>query len=73
MIEIVHATGIVFSGPGQVLQVRDFHSAPEDTLADVASQLERWQSEERSPFPDFSDAEKARLAAAIRLPSRSGT
>jgi len=71
MIEIVHDTGIVFSGPGQVLQVRDFHRAPDDTLADVESQLERWRREDRSPFPDFPDDAKAQLAGAIRLPSRA--
>ncbi|MEE4278639.1 MAG: mechanosensitive ion channel family protein [Halieaceae bacterium] len=70
MIELVHAAGIVFSGPGQVLQIRDFHSAEAETLDEVEAQLERWQREDATPFPDFTADEKATLAGAIRLPGR---
>ncbi|MEO1078900.1 MAG: mechanosensitive ion channel domain-containing protein [Pseudomonadota bacterium] len=70
MIELVHAAGIVFSGPGQVLQVRDFHSASDATIADVDQQLERWREEDAAPFPDYTEDEKSQLAGAIRLPSR---
>jgi len=73
MIELVHGAGAVFSGPGQVLQVREFHKAPEDTLAAVEAQLESWRADDCQPFPDYTDDEKARLAGAIRLPSRSGS
>ena len=71
MIDLVHAAGAVFSGPGQVLQVRDFHRAPENMLADVESQLERWRAEDALPFPDVGPEAKARLAGSIGLPARS--
>jgi MscS family membrane protein len=70
MIELVHAAGAVFSGPGQVLQIREFHRASEDTLADVETQLERWRSEDSPRFPDLKEEDKVRLAASIGLPGR---
>jgi MscS family membrane protein len=71
MIECVHEAGAVFSGPGQVLQLRDFYEAPEDTLAEVDAQLSKWREEEKLPFPDYTPAEKAALRASITLPPRS--
>lgn len=73
MIELVHSAGAVFSGPGQVLQVRDFHRASEDTLADVEAQLDAWREADRLPFPDLTDREKAELTGSISLPSRADT
>ncbi|WP_439102245.1 mechanosensitive ion channel family protein [Congregibacter sp.] len=70
MIELVHDAGAIFSGPGQVLQVRDFYRASDDTMADVESQLENWRGEEKLPFPDYTVAEKAALQGAIELPNR---
>ncbi|MFT4767303.1 MAG: MscS family membrane protein [Glaciecola sp.] len=70
MIEMVHAAGAVFSGPGQVLQVRDFYEASDEKMAEVHSQLETWKSEEKLPFPDYTVAEKAALRGAIELPTR---
>lgn len=70
MIELVHTAGAIFSGPGQVLQIRDFYEASEEKIAEVRSQLESWNSEEKMPFPDYSAAEKAALHGAIELPRR---
>jgi MscS family membrane protein len=69
-IELVHGAGAVFSGPGQVLQLRDFYQASEATLADIQSELQRWKTAEKMPFPDFTEAEKAALKGAIELPIR---
>lgn len=70
MIECVHEVGAAFSGPGQVLQLREFQQAGDDTLAAVRTQLEHWSDAGRMPFPDVPDAEKARLKGAIRLAAR---
>ncbi|WOJ92618.1 mechanosensitive ion channel [Congregibacter variabilis] len=70
MIELVHAAGAVFSGPGQVLQVRDFYRASDEKMAEVQSQLESWKAEETLPFPDYTEAEKAALRETIDLPRR---
>jgi MscS family membrane protein len=70
MIELVHDAGAVFSGPGQVLQLRDFYRASEDTMTDIEAQLNEWRGSEKLPFPDYTDAEKAALHGAIQLPDR---
>lgn len=70
MIELVHDAGAVFSGPGQVLQLRDFYQASDDKMAEVHAQLDSWKSEEKLPFPDYTEAEKAALRGSIELPAR---
>jgi hypothetical protein len=35
MIELVHDAGAVFSGPGQVLQLRDFQQASQEKMAEI--------------------------------------
>ncbi|MFK7829656.1 MAG: mechanosensitive ion channel family protein [Congregibacter sp.] len=71
IIESVHDAGAVFSGPGQVLQVRDFHQASEETLEKVRTQLSDWRRDNALPFPDFTESEKAELRDAIKLSERS--
>lgn len=71
MIECVHEAGAVFSGPGQVLQLRDFYEASEEKMGDIQAQLSSWREQEKLPFPDYTEAEKAALRAAIDLPPRS--
>lgn len=70
MIELVHEAGAVFSGPGQVLQLRDFYQASDDTIGAIESQLAEWRESEELPFPDFTNAEKQALQGSIRLPLR---
>ncbi|EED32194.1 small-conductance mechanosensitive channel [gamma proteobacterium NOR5-3] len=70
MIELVHDAGAVFSGPGQVLQLRDFYQASDEKMSEVHAQLDSWKSEEKLPFPDYTEAEKAALRGAIELPVR---
>lgn len=70
MIELVHDAGAVFSGPGQVLQVRDFYRASDETLGQIQTQLQEWRNDEAMPFPDYTAAEKAALRGAIELPKR---
>lgn len=70
LIETVHEAGAVFSGPGQVLQIRDFQTASEDTLAAMEKQLADWKAQEKLPYPDFTAAEKDALRGRIELPPR---
>ncbi len=72
IVQLVHEAGAVFSGPGQVLQIREFYKAPEDTLASVEAQIGRWRGDGNAPFPDYTESEKAGLRGAIRLPPRDG-
>lgn len=70
IIELVHSNGAIFSGPGQVLQVRDFYQASDDTMAEVNAKLDGWTEESKLPFPDLSDEEKARLQGSISYPPK---
>ncbi|MGB0156957.1 MAG: mechanosensitive ion channel family protein, partial [Luminiphilus sp.] len=61
IIEIVHQNGAIFSGPGQVLQIRDFQQAGAEKLQEVEAKLEVWRQGDGLPFPDLSDQEKQQL------------
>lgn len=71
IIEIVHQNGAIFSGPGQVLQLRDFQQAGEETLQEVDDKLEVWRQGDGLPFPDLSESEKAQLKGSIEYPKKS--
>ena len=71
IIEIVHQNGAIFSGPGQVLQIRDFQQAGDDKLEEVQAKLEVWRQGDGLPFPDLSDEEKQRLKSSLEYPKKS--
>lgn len=68
IIEIVHSNGAIFSGPGQVLQLREFHQASDELMSEVTGKLEAWRSSQQLPFPDVSDARKAEIEASLSYP-----
>ncbi len=70
IIEIVHQNGAIFSGPGQVLQLRDFQQVSVDKLTEVEAKLEVWRESEGLPFPDLSDSEKQRLKNTLNYPDK---
>ena len=71
IIEIVHQNGAIFSGPGQVLQIRDFQQAGEEKLKEVEAKLEVWRQGEGLPFPDLSEEEKRELKNTLEYPKKS--
>ena len=71
IIEIVHQNGAIFSGPGQVLQLRDFQQAGDDKLEEVQAKLEVWRQGDGLPFPDLSDEEKHRLKSSLEYPKKT--
>ena len=71
IIEIVHQNGAIFSGPGQVLQIRDFQQAGEEKLQEVEAKLEVWRQGEGLPFPDLSEEEKRQLKNTLEYPNKS--
>ena len=71
IIEIVHQNGAIFSGPGQVLQIREFQQAGDDKLEEVQAKLEVWRQGDGLPFPDLSDEEKQRLKSSLEYPNKS--
>ncbi|WP_435213604.1 mechanosensitive ion channel family protein [Luminiphilus sp. nBUS_16] len=68
IIETVHENGAIFSGPGQVLQVRDFHKASEETMSEVAAKLDGWRDSQQLPFPDVSEDRKAEIEGSLIYP-----
>ena len=73
IIEIVHGNGAIFSGPGQVLQLREFHQASEEMMGAVNHKLESWRTNQQLPFPDVPDARKAELEASLTYPPLGGS
>ena len=71
IIEIVHQNGAIFSGPGQVLQIRDFQQAGEEKLQEVEAKLEVWRQGEGLPFPDLSEEEKRQLKNTLDYPKKT--
>ncbi len=68
IIETVHENGAIFSGPGQVLQVRDFHKASEETMSEVAAKLDGWRDSQQLPFPDVSEERKTEIEGSLIYP-----
>ena len=73
IVEAVHAAGAIFSGPGQVLQIREFKQASEEELARMQATLAEWREHDRLPFPDFSAEEKAEFRATLEYPPRGSS
>jgi MscS family membrane protein len=73
IVELVHSSGAVFSGPGQVLQVREFHQASEATLAQIEATLTQWREQDSLPFPDYPAEEKAAMAGTLEYPADKRT
>jgi len=71
IIEIVHQNGAIFSGPGQVLQIRDFQQAGAEKLQEVEAKLEVWRQGDGLSFPDLSDQEKEQLKGSLEYPKKS--
>ena len=71
IIEIVHQNGAIFSGPGQVLQIRDFQQAGAEKLQEVEAKLEVWRQGDGLPFPDLSEQEKQQLKGSLEYPKKS--
>ena len=69
--EIVHHNCAIFSGPGQVLQLRDFQQASVDKLAEVNAKLEVWRQGEGLPYTDLTDSEKQRFKNTRSYPDKS--
>lgn len=68
VVELVHNNGAIFSGPGQVLQVREFKQASDEELARMRATLDEWREQDRLPFPDHSSAEKQSLKGQLDYP-----
>ena len=73
IVERVHEAGAIFSGPGQVLQLREFYQASDEKMSEIETLLEDWRSQDKLPFPDLTDDEKVALAGTLPYPSGGST
>ncbi|MDA8752769.1 mechanosensitive ion channel family protein [Halieaceae bacterium] len=71
MVELIHACGAVFSGPGQVLQLREFYQASDAKMAEITSTLSQWREQDRLPFPDYSEDAKAAMVDSLDYPPKN--
>jgi MscS family membrane protein len=69
LVEIVHGAGAVFSGPGQLLQLRELKTDRE-RAAQIEQTLADWRARERLPFPDFEPDDVTSLKATLDYPPR---
>jgi MscS family membrane protein len=70
IIELVHSAGAIFSGPGQVLQLREFKQASEEEMANIRSVLDEWRANDRLPFPPHSGEEVAQFRGSLDYPPK---
>ena len=68
IVELVHGAGAIFSGPGQVLQIREFKQASDEELARMRATLDDWREQDRLPFPDYSADEKQGFKGQLDYP-----
>ena len=69
LVEIVHGAGAVFSGPGQLLQLRELKT-DQERAAQIEQTLADWRAREKLPFPNFEPDDIARFRATLDYPPR---
>ena len=69
-IELVHEAGAAFSGPGQVLNIREFKQASDEELARVDAELATLRDEQRLPFPDYPEDAISDMQGSIDYPPK---
>tara|TARA_R110002110_G_scaffold205066_7_gene417206 strand:- start:356498 stop:358243 length:1746 start_codon:yes stop_codon:yes gene_type:complete len=67
-IDIVHEAGAVFSGPGQLLQLRELKDTSPEQLAHIEERLKEWRDNKQLPFPNPDADEIAALKGTLDYP-----
>ena len=68
VVETVQNAGGLFSGPGQLVQLREIASGSTDQLAQIEATLQQWREQDRMPFPDYSAEDIAALKDTLAYP-----
>ena len=68
VVETVQGAGAIFSGPGQLLQLRELESGSAEQLALIENALQEWRAEDRLPFPDYGADDIAALKNTLDYP-----
>jgi MscS family membrane protein len=70
MLELVDGAGLTLTAPGQYLAVDQHREGAAEHRSGAEAQLARWREEDRWPFPDLPDGEKAQLQDTLDYPAR---
>ena len=70
VVEIVQGAGAIFSGPGQLLQLRELEQGGAENLAQMESTLQQWRAQDRLPFPDYGADDLAALKDSLDYPPK---
>jgi MscS family membrane protein len=72
MLELVADAGLSLTAPGQYVAVDRHRQGAPEGRSEAEARLARWREEDRWPFPDLGDDEKAQLRGSLDYPARGG-
>ena len=70
ILERVAAAGLSLTAPGQYVAVERHREGAPGSRSEAEAQLARWREEDRWPFPDLDEGEKAALKGTLDYPAR---
>jgi len=70
VVETVQDAGGLFSGPGQLVQLRELAPGSTEQLAQIETTLQQWREQDRLPFPDYSAEDIAALKDTLDYPPK---
>jgi MscS family membrane protein len=70
IVEIAQACGARFAGPGQSVQLRDTPATSDTQKQEAERAILELRDQERLPFPNYSEAERAEMAGSLDYPPK---
>jgi MscS family membrane protein len=70
VVEIALHSGVVFSGPGQLVQLSESENLGAEQLAKIEATLQQWREEDRLPFPNYGADDMAALKDTLDYPPK---
>ena len=68
VVETVQGAGAMFSGPGQLVQLREQAPGSAEQLALIENTLQEWRAQDRLPFPNYGDDDLTALKGTLDYP-----
>lgn len=70
IVDIVHNAGGLFSGPGQLVQLRQLEPGSPERAEQIEATLKQWREQDRLPFPNFGADEIAEMKDSLDYPPK---
>jgi len=70
VVETVQDAGGLFSGPGQLVELRELAPGSTEQQAHIETTLQQWREQDRLPFPDYSSEDIAALKGTLDYPPK---